>query len=226
MKRVIILLAAALITGCASGIPQPPTLPPEYLNIPTPYIAPSYPTAEAQVVSPNQLMSGVDVRIDRAWQDGKQLNADVCYSLPDDSDWSIWKASLQFSDILVTDFGTTLQSLQPPADGQAGQRCDTINFYVPPDADLSNTTITIEAIAAPPREGEYCDLYLPKIQAALQSRGQAISIACTPDANGVQNMQIIAFPPEMMQEQAEAIVFSDEFYSIPGPWVFTFNLAQ
>ncbi len=226
MKRVLILLAVMVLTGCASRIPQIPTLPSEYLNAPTPYIAPSYPTAEAQVLSSNQLMSGVDVRIDRAWQDGKQLNADVCFTLPDDSDWSIWKASLQFAGTTVTDFGTTLQSLQAPADGQTGQRCDTINFYVPPDADLTNTTITIEAIAAPPREGEYCDLYLPKIQTALQSRGVAIAIGCTPDANGVQNLQITSFPPEMTQEQAEAIVFSDEFYSIPGPWVFTFNLAQ
>lgn len=226
MKQVLILLAVVVIAGCAPGIPQVPTLPPEYMNIPTPYIAPSYPTAEAQVVSPNQLMSGIDVRIDRAWQDGKQLNADVCYSLPDDSDWSIWKANLQFAGTVVTDFGTTLQSLQSPTGGQPGQRCDVINFFVPPDADLTNTTITIEAIAAPPREGEYCDLYLPKIQAALQARGQAITVVCTPDANGIQNMLITAFPPEMTQEQAEAIVYSDEFYSIPGPWVFTFNLAQ
>lgn len=225
MKRGLLLLAVLLLAGCAPQIPFP-TLPPEYLNVPTPYIAESYPTAEAQVLSTNQLASGVDVRVDRAWQDGKQLNADVCFSLPDDSDWSVWKASLQFAGNVVTDFGTTLQSLQPPADGQPGSRCDTINFYVPPDADLTNTTITIEAIAAPPREGEYCDLYLPKIQTALQSRGIAIAIECAADANGVLNMQITGFPPEMTLEQAEALVYSDEFYSIAGPWVFTFNLAQ
>lgn len=226
MKRGLILLAALLLAGCASRAPQIPALPPEYQNVPTPYIAPSYPTAEAKVMSANELTtSGVDVRIDRAWQDGKQLNADVCFSLPSDSDWSVWKASLQFAGNVVTDFGTTLLSLKAPENGQPGERCDTLNFYVPPDADLTNTTITVDAIAAPPREGEYCDLYLPKIQAAFQARGVGITVECA-EENGVQNMKITSIPPDMSQEQAEALVYSDEFYSIPGPWVFTFNLAQ
>jgi hypothetical protein len=225
MKRSLLLLAVLLLAGCAPQAPQIPTLPPEYLNVPTPYIAPSYPTAEAQALSASQATGGVDIHLARAWQDGKQLNADVCFSLPDNSDWSIWKASLQFAGNVVTDFGTTLQSLQEPANGQPGQRCDTLNFYVPPDADLSSATISIDSIAALPREGEYCDVYLPKIQAALQSRGIAITIECV-DQNGAQNLQITGFPADMTREQAEALVYSDEFYSIPGPWVFTFNLAQ
>jgi hypothetical protein len=222
MKRWL-LLAVLLLAGCAPNIPPPPTLPAEYGA--TPFIAPSYPTAEAQALSGNQLANGVDVRVSRAWQDGKQLNAEVCFTLPDNSDWSIWKASLKFGENVLTDFGTTLETLQPAADGQPGQRCDTVNFYVPPDADLTSTTISIDAIAAVPREGEYCDVYLPKIQQALTTRGIAITLDCAVE-NGVANMRITGFPPEMSQEQAEQIVYSDEFYSIPGPWVFTFNLAQ
>ncbi len=149
----------------------------------------------------------------------------MCFSLPSDADWSIWKASLQYAGTSVTDFGTTLESLNAPAEGKVGERCDTLNFYVTPDADLSNATISIDAIAAPPRDGEYCDLYLPKIQAALQARGVAITIECV-NQDGVPQMQITSFPPEMTKEQAEGVVYSDEFYSIPGPWVFTFNLTQ
>jgi hypothetical protein len=224
MKRLL-LLAALLLAGCGTNVPPPPTLPAGYLNGPTPYIAPSYPTAQAQSVSAEQAANGVDVHVARAWQDGKQLNAEVCFTLPDDSDWGIWKASLQFAGNVLTEFGTTLTNLQPAANGQPGQRCDTVNFYVPPDADLSSTTISIDAIAAVPREGEYCSVYLPKIQQALQSRGIGITLECA-DQNGVQNMLIASFPPEMTKEQAEEIVYSDEFYTIQGPWVFTFNLAQ
>ena len=226
MKRMMLLILVLALTACAPRVPQVPTLPPEYLNVPPPYIAPSYPTAEAEVLTTNQLAGGVDVRVDRAWQDGKQLNAEVCFTMPSDTDWSIWKASLQFAGNVIPDFGATLLSLREPADGQPGERCDTLNFFVPPDADLTNTTSTIEAIAAPPREGEYCDVYMSKIQSTLQARGVAITLECLPDANGMLNMQITSLPADMTQEQAEAVVYSDEFYSISGPWVFTFNLAQ
>ncbi len=66
---------------------------------------------------------------------------------------------------------------------------------------------------------------MPKIQQVLQQRGIAIELAC-PDVNGTPTMQIVSRPPDMTQEQAEQIVYSDEFYSISGPWVFTFNLGQ
>jgi hypothetical protein len=225
MKKVL-LLVVAFLAGCAP--PPIPALSTPGLDAnagPTAYIAPSYPTAAAQQLSTDQQASGVEVRIDRAWQDGKQLNADVCFTLPDDSDWAVWKASLQFPGNAVTDFGTTLQSLQPGSAGQPGQRCDTLNFYVPPDADLSNATISIDSIAAIPREGEYCDVYLPKIQAALEARGVGIALECL-EQDGVRSMKIASFPPDMTQQQAEEIVYSDEFYSIQGPWVFTFNLTQ
>jgi hypothetical protein len=117
-------------------------------------------------------------------------------------------------------------SLQQPASGQSGKRCDTLSFLnVPPDADLSNVTVTIDAIAAPPRAEDYCTIYMPKIQEALTQRGIAITLNCT-DVNGAQTMQIASKPDSMTQEQAEQIVYSDEFYTVKGPWSFTFNLGQ
>src|SRR5215510_4145847 len=196
MKRILILIAL-LLSACA---------PRAALTVvstdPDAYIDPSYPTVESAPVTSSQLTSGIEVSADRAWRDGKQVNVDVCYTLLDGSDWSVWGASLQYTDATIFDFGSTLLSLQEPVEGQAGKRCDTLSFLnVPPDADLSAVTITVDAIAAPPRAEDYCAIYMPKIQQTLSERGVAISLNCT-DVNGVQAMQIVGKPDTMSQEEA------------------------
>lgn len=217
MKKIILLLAV-FISACSAADQTQATQPA--------YVDPaSYPTAQVEIAAPNQVASGIDVRMERASVDGKNVNADVCFTLPDNSDWGISSASLTYGGIFVQEYGTTLVSLQEPADGVPGLRCDTLTFVVPPDADLTNTTILINAIAATPREGEYCSVYMPKIQQAMLDRGIGIVLDCV-DSNGALTMQIMSFPPEMTQTQAEEIVYSEEFYSVKGPWNFSFNLAQ
>ena len=220
MKRTILLIALLLV-ACSPFVPQQPNNPQ-----PTAYIDPSYPTVQAAPAVVSQLSSGIEVRADRAWRDGKEVNVDVCYTLLDDSDWSIANATLQYPGGTIPDFGSTMVSVQEPVAGQSGIRCDTLSFFnIPPDADLSNVTVAIDAIAAPPRAEDYCSIYMPKIQQALTERGIAITLNCA-DVNGVQTMQIASKPDSMSQEEAERIVFSDEFYTVKGPWSFTFNLGQ
>ena len=218
MKRILILVGL-LVTACAPAADQQDALP-------TAYIDQSYPTVESAPLANIQQTSGIEVRIDRAWRDGKQINADVCFTLLDASDWSVWGATLQYPGAAVTDFSSTLVSLQEPVEGQSGLRCDTLSFLnIPPDADLSAATITVDAIAAPPRAEDYCAIYMPKIQQTLTERGIAIALDCV-DSNGVEVMQILSKPDTMSQEEAEQIVYSDEFYTVRGPWSFTFNLGQ
>jgi hypothetical protein len=220
MKPTILLLTI-LLAACSPFAAQ------QIDNtLPTAYIDPSYPTLESAPVTLMQTSNGIQVRADRAWRDGKQVNVDVCFTLLDASDWSIWGATLQYADANIFDFGSTLLSIQEPVEGQSGQRCDTLSFInIPPDADLSSVTVTIDAIAAPPRADEYCSIYLTKIQQTLSERGIAITLNCA-DVNGVQAMQIVSKPDSMSQEEAEQIVYSDEFYTVRGPWSFTFNLGQ
>lgn len=220
MKRTLLLLIL-LLSACSPSVPQDPEQ-----TLPTAYIDPSYPTMESAPVTLMQQNNGIEVRADRAWRDGKQVNVDVCYTLLDSSDWSIWGASLQYAGMSIIDFGSTLLSVQEPVEGQSGMRCDTLSFInVPPDADLSSVTITVDAIAAPPRTEEYCSIYMPKIQQSMAERGIAIVLNCV-DVNGVQSMQITSKPENMTQEEAEQIVYSDEYYTVQGPWSFTFNLGQ
>ena len=218
MKRFLISLCI-LLSACT----QPPA-PQD--SLPTAYIDPSYPTVESAPLANIQTTSGIQVTANRAWRDGKQVNVDVCFTLPDASDWSVWAATLQYNGGAVTDFSSTLVSLQEPAEGQIGMRCDTLSFVnIPPDADLTTVTITVESIAAQPRDEDYCTIYMPKIQQTLNERGIAIVLGCV-DSGGVQVMQIVSKPDTMSQEEAEQIVYSDEFYTVKGPWSFTFNLGQ
>jgi hypothetical protein len=205
MKRSILLLGIVL---AACGPATPAIVRPEFLSTPTPYLDETYPTAQVSIKSPDQSASGIDVHVEKAWVDGKNVNANICFTLPDASDWSIYSASLNYSGITLQEYGTTLLSVQESADGQAGSRCDTLTFVVPPDADLTSATIVIDSVGATPREGEYCSVYMPKIQQSLMERGIGIVLDC-PDVNGTQTMQIVTFPPEMSQEQAEQVVYSD-----------------
>lgn len=223
MKKFYVVLTL-LLAACAPPRDSQVVLP-QLQPTATAYIDPSYPTAEASLSQPNQTAAGIDVTMTRAWVEGKNVNADICYTLPDASDWSIWAASLSYGGTVLQEYGSTLISLQEPLNGQPGLRCDTLTFVVAPDADLSNTVINIEAIAAPPQPGDYCDIYLPKIQQAMAERGTGIAVDCV-DENGALIMQILGKPAEMSQEQAEQIVYSDEFYAVRGPWSFPFNLSQ
>lgn len=225
MKKLI-LLFSIFLAACGTGNQQAPVVLPVLLETEPAFIDPlSYPTAQVQLAVPNQAASGIDVRMENVSVEGKSVNANVCFTLPDTSDWSILSASLNYAGIIVQEFGTTLVSVQDPANGGTGLRCDTLTFIVPPDADLSNTTIVIDSIGAIPREGEYCSVYMPKIQQAMLERGIGILLDCV-DVNGVLTMQITSTPPDMTQEQVEQIVYSDEFYTVKGPWSFSFNLAQ
>jgi len=218
MKRFLIVICILLSACTAEPVSQN--------QVPTAYIDPSYPTIESAPVTNIQATSGIVVQADKAWRDGKQVNVNVCFTLLDSSDWSVWAATLQYNGGAVTDFSSTMLSLQDAVEGQSGLRCDMLSFTnIPPDADLTTVTITIDAIAAPPRAEDYCTIYMPKIQQSLNDRGIAIVLGCV-DQGGVQVMQILSKPDTMSQEEAEQLVYSDEFYTVKGPWSFTFNLGQ
>jgi hypothetical protein len=221
MKQLTILVFVLVLAACS---PNPSGQSSDVSTGATAYIDASYPTAQVAVSAP-QTNNGVDVHLDRAWIEGKNLNAVVCFGLPDASDWSVWAASLTYGGLVVQDYETTLISVDEPADGQTGLRCDTLTFVVPPDADLTTATISIDSIGATPRDDDYCALYLPKIQQTLLERGIGIALECQ-DVDGALTMLITNKPPEMSQEQAEQIVYSDEFYTLKGPWTFSVSLNQ
>jgi hypothetical protein len=214
------------LVACGPSSPAKGVLP-TFLSpqgLATPEINQAYPTSQAAESNTSLTVSGFSVNLQKAWRDGKQVYADVCYTLPDSSDWTVWNAHLEYSGETISEFSTSMLSKQGAENGRPGQRCDELSFYVPPDADLSSSSLTVESLGAYPNQDEYCSLYMPKIQQTLNERGIGITLNCS-DVNGAMTMQITGKPDTMSQQDAEQAVFSDEFYTISGPWSFplTFN---
>ncbi len=219
----LLLAATIVLAGCAPMAPA--GLPTFVAPGATAEINEAYPTQQAAQQNTSQTVGGFAINLQRAWRDGKQVNANVCFTLPDASDWTIWNAHFDYAGQSVAEFSSSMLSRKDPNGNQPGQRCDTLSFYVPPDADLSSASLTIDSIGAYPTQDEYCSLYLPKIQQAMADRGTGISVNCS-DQNGSMAMEITSKPAGMSQEDAEKAVYSDEFYTVKGPWTFPVTFSQ
>lgn len=221
---VLGLIAMLALAACVPGGSAGSILPTFVAPGATAEFNQAYPTQQAPEQNTSQTVGGFQVNLQRAWREGKQVNADVCFTLPDASDWTIWNAHLEFAGQTLSEFSSAMLSRQDPNGSQPGQRCDELSYYVPPDADLSAASLTIDSIGAYPSQDEYCSIYLPKIQQAMAERNTGVSVNCT-QQNGSMTMQITSKPADMTQEQAEQMVYSDEFYTVKGPWSFplTFN---
>lgn len=232
MSRILTvlgLIGMLALAACGPGAPGPAILPtflaPADSSGSSPEINAAYPTQQAPQVNTSQTVGGFAVDLQKAWRDGKQVNADVCFTLPDTSDWTVWGAHLEYAGQSVSEFSSTMLSRKDASGDQPGQRCEELGFYVPPDADLSSTSLTVESLGAYPTEDEYCSVYLPKIQQALNERGVGITLECS-DLNGALAMQIANKPDSMSQDEADQIVYSDEFYTVKGPWSFPLTFSQ
>ena len=230
MSRFVTILGLSgilVLAACGPAVPVPAILP-TFLpaqGLVTAEINQAYPTEQAQQSNTSQTVSGFSVNLQRAWRDGKQVYADVCFTLPDASDWTIWNAHLEYGGQTISEFSSSMVGRQDAVGGQAGQRCDQLGFYVPPDADLTAASLTIASLGAYPSQDEYCSLYMPKIQQSLDERGTGIQLECV-NTNGGMTMQIANKPASMSQEEAEQLVFSDEYYTVKGPWTFPLVFSQ
>ncbi len=175
-----------------------------------------------------QRVNDIEVRVTNFRKEGGSVKVDVCFDMPDNADWTLWHTpdtTLKYSNGEVSRFGFEMLSLkQPSAAGEKGQRCDVMYFDVPPEADLSEVTLSIAAIGAEPREGEECaPEYVAALQELLEARGTGIRIGCVQQAWGA-GLTVLDKPTIMSQEEAELVVYglSEELITIRGPWVFTF----
>ena len=200
-----------------------------------------------------QTVNGIQIRWMGVQQEEKTLAVNVCFDLPDDSDWTIWDSILTVGEKTYhwTEMAPT-KIRKPPVDGMqevwtflpeggvqiesvvsepnpTSYRCETVYFHgatnLPPDVPLM---LTIEALVAVPREGESCSsAYLRKVQDALDARQTGITVKCN-EEEYIDGLEVVTKPEAMSQEAAQAYLSNPDFYldlnGRRGPWVFTLTL--
>lgn len=171
---------------------------------------------------------GSEVSATNFRQEGNKVSSDVCFTMPDDGDWTIRQAALLYGGVEIQEYGWSFQGTSSGSGVGAGVRCDEIYFYLP-EGDMPDRIIMrIDAIAAFPREGEICTgEYLARAQAVIDGRGQGIVLGCVQEEAGegvVEGLKAVSWPADMSQPQAEAAVGGIDFlidvHGIRGPWVF------
>jgi hypothetical protein len=216
------------MAACTPVAPTQPVLP-TFLSLEAETAQPepneAYPTAQASVSGTSQSVGGFSLDLRRAWRDGKEVHAELCFTLPDASDWTIWEARYEYGGTSISEFSSAFLGQEEGESDQLAQRCDQLSFYVPPDADLSTSTLTVESVGAYPSAEEYCSVYMPKIQQSLDDRGLAVTLDCLL-VDGQPTLQIVDLPDGMSQADAEQLVLSEEFYTVRGPWSFPVSFAQ
>jgi hypothetical protein len=200
-----------------------------------------------------QTVNNIAIRVDSFRQDNEQVLIDVCFDLPDNSDWTIWSATLTLEGKTYTWSGwDPIEIRLPPVDGkqqvtiflpeggievslvdmgvgQTGFRCDTVYFDgVPAGVNSTRYTLTIDALEAAPKEGEECtQAYLEKAQAVLDAKNSGITVKCA-EQDYIGGLEIATKPESMSIDEAQSMLYDPEFYldlnGIRGPWVFELEI--
>jgi hypothetical protein len=197
-------------------------------------------TASSESGQLTQRVNGIEVSARNFRVTGGRVWVNVCFDLPDNSDWTIWNASLNtggkefsysgFMPIEVRDIpingqqrvitfdenGGMNQTWEPAASGQKGLRCDALYFDVSADLAPAEVTLVIHSLAAYPREGEECTpAYLERVQKALDARASGIRIKCkieSYESGGSSGVEIVDKPTAMSMEQAAAMLSDPEMF--------------
>jgi hypothetical protein len=203
---------------------------------------PSALVASEQNSQLTRTVNGLQISVSNARIEDHQVKLDVCYERPDDDNWLLRGATLEYNGAQVSGFSAEpIEFRGTPVDGkqkvtvfregnpveawedsgitQKGQRCDTLAFDVEPSPNAVDFTLAIQAVRMRPDEGKECDAYLNRVQLALNAQHPGIELKCTQEEWGA-NVTIASKPDSMSQEEAERIALSGDLFTINGPWVF------
>jgi hypothetical protein len=163
----------------------------------------------------------LDFRALNMHYDDPAFYADVCFKPPSSAGWQLSDVTLEYVSGIET-----IPVRQEKAPSVDGLSCTSLSFDVPASANLEGALIKVYAIQPPESQTRRpCREYQPLLQAALDNRGYGIKVVCDEQSWGWQ-LRIIEKPAAMSDQEAAAIVHSDELIAIRGYWPLPVDLNQ
>jgi hypothetical protein len=175
---------------------------------------------------PDEQMPELKMTASNLRHQGDRLFVDVCYETPDNRDWTIFDALFRYENgsrqVEEPLLGSSLISLQKTGEGtNKGQRCDTLEFRLWSELEISNSSLAVLSIGAYPREGMTCAWYLAEVQSHLDAQAKSIQIDCEEVPHSFK-LTVVKWPDSISQAEAEGVVYQVFLASISqkGPWIF------
>lgn len=179
-------------------------------------------TSEAMMVL-SQNINGIEITVHNIRRGDNRLKADICFPVLDSEDWMLNQIVLRYDGKEIRNSGGLLiDPYIPAANGQPGRRCDMVYFSVSDEEEISEFTISVISIYAPPQEGGMCER-VDEIQKQLDKQDSGIKLICQ-EANGMAGYHIVAKPDAISEEDARKTIMNAINHTIQGPWEFTVRL--
>lgn len=173
-----------------------------------------------------QNVNGIEVTASNFRLEENLVKVDVCFQVPDKSEWSDWSifaTTLDYGSGKVSDFWEGVIEGRSMPDSATWQQCDWIGFQVPADVSLSSLTLTIEIIGALPVEGHQCEEWRAMLNKEEDAASLGIEAECKQVDGGAQ-FTIINKPAAMSEDELNLIISKSRM--VMGPWIFTSDLEN
>jgi hypothetical protein len=199
----------------------------------------------AQTNATTRSAAGIEVSVANFRFASNEILVDACYQLPDESDWTIDKATIITNDFSILNLsGGTGIEFTRTLSGSTRQlttfednkilvteftadpnlpnyRCDTLSFGPIGDrSNISHLILTIHSLIAIPGEGSECQALMNRIQPVLEAHNGEFQINCAQEIGGTK-ISIVLKPDSMSLEEAEGLIaeyLKPEIYE--GEWKF------
>jgi hypothetical protein len=196
-----------------------------------------------QDLSPNQsvTVNGLEMRLEKVEMTPSYANITLCYQKPSPQDWGVggsyslptlnfagYEASIRsYGLIYDTDLGGNISKNPTATDSpqiQSG-RCVVIDFLLGNSNQPGTATLTIPDLERSIPEG-LPDAEVKAAQAKLKAQGIEMDYTTSSSSGGGGGGgPVFKVKPEGMTDQEAYQMFIEALgYTVPGPWVFTFDV--
>ena len=167
--------------------------------------------------------NGLNMELTRSQPEGINYRLEICYDLPDASDWMLTSPNnpestyIQFDEYQISPIEEGTIRWLYSSEGEVTGRCQYL-IFVRPDPTFREITLVINSIFL--YEIDYSDCEILRLQMA--EKHQFIGFECM-EVTGIKNIALVRTPIEYFGDRTLRNTFRDLMTRHHnGPWRFTF----